>query len=163
MGGTDPLQRWGWTVFGRSPAVMSKGAARNDPSEPRRRALVHDAPSAATGLRPGDNTRPVGGGRASPGSHSRGTPWEPSAKRFPRRQHHSRHEVEDGRNPHRGGPQPGAEARATYGPTAEIDTGAAGRGPPTTGRALAELARSYHVGKSTISQFTNSVNAFSEK
>ncbi len=36
-------------------------------------------------------------------------------------------------HPHRRGPQPGAEARAAHGPTTEIDPGAEGRGPPTTG------------------------------
>jgi hypothetical protein len=36
-------------------------------------------------------------------------------------------------HPHRRGPAPGAEARAAYGPApAEINTGAAGRGPPAT-------------------------------
>ena len=32
--------------------------------------------------------------------------------------------------------EPGAKARAAYGPPAEIDGGAAGRGAPTTGSAL---------------------------
>jgi hypothetical protein len=36
-------------------------------------------------------------------------------------------------HPHRRGPQPRAEARAAHGPTAEIDPGAEGRGPPPTG------------------------------
>jgi hypothetical protein len=57
-------------------------------------------------------------------------------------------------HPHRRGPQPGAKARAAYGPTTQIDTGAEGRGPRTTGATLAELARSYGVGKSTISRLT---------
>jgi hypothetical protein len=35
--------------------------------------------------------------------------------------------------PHRRGPQPGAKAVAAHGPTAEIDPGATGRGPPPTG------------------------------
>jgi hypothetical protein len=34
---------------------------------------------------------------------------------------------------HSRGPQPGAEARAAYGPAAEIDAGAEDRGPPATG------------------------------
>jgi DNA invertase Pin-like site-specific DNA recombinase len=46
-----------------------------------------------------------------------------------------------------GGRQPGTEARAAYGPTTEIDAGAAGRGPPATGagrdarRTRAQLQR----------------------
>jgi hypothetical protein len=36
-------------------------------------------------------------------------------------------------HPHRRGPQPGAEARAANGPSAEIDGGAAGGGPTATG------------------------------
>jgi Resolvase, N terminal domain len=50
-------------------------------------------------------------------------------------------------HPHRRGPQPGAKARAAYGPTTEIDTGAEGRGPRTTGagrnpcRTRAQLRR----------------------
>jgi DNA invertase Pin-like site-specific DNA recombinase len=36
-------------------------------------------------------------------------------------------------HPHRRGPQPGAEARAAHGPSAETDGGAAGRGPTATG------------------------------
>jgi hypothetical protein len=58
-------------------------------------------------------------------------------------------------HPHRRGPQPGAKAVAAHGPTAEIDPGAAGRGPPPTGAGratLAEFVRSYGVGKSTISR-----------
>jgi hypothetical protein len=55
---------------------------------------------------------------------------------------------------HRRGPQPGAEAQAAQGPAAEIDAGVTGRGPPATAEdaTLAELARSYGVGKSTISR-----------
>ena len=51
------------------------------------------------------------------------------------------------RYPYRRGPEPGAEARPAYGPSAEIDGGAAGRGPPATGpgrdarRACAQLRR----------------------
>src|ERR1700731_4762959 len=50
-------------------------------------------------------------------------------------------------HPHRRGPQPGAEARAAHGPSAEIDGGAAGRGPSATGggrdarRTRAQLRR----------------------
>jgi hypothetical protein len=36
-------------------------------------------------------------------------------------------------HPHRRRPQPGAEARAAYGPTVEIDPGTEGRGAPTAG------------------------------
>jgi hypothetical protein len=55
---------------------------------------------------------------------------------------------------HRRGPQPGAEAQAAQGPAAEIDAGTAGRSPPATAEdaRLTELARSYGVGKSTISR-----------
>jgi hypothetical protein len=57
-------------------------------------------------------------------------------------------------HPHRRGPQPGTEARAPDGPTAEIVPSAAGRGPTATGAGsmLGELARRYHGGKSTISR-----------
>jgi hypothetical protein len=54
-------------------------------------------------------------------------------------------------HPHRRRPQPGAEARAAHGRETEIDGGAAGRSQ-AQGATLAELARSYHVGKSTISR-----------
>jgi hypothetical protein len=39
-------------------------------------------------------------------------------------------------HPHRRGPQPGAKARATHGPTVETHDRAEGRGPPTTGGGL---------------------------
>jgi hypothetical protein len=35
----------GMAVFGRLPAVTSKGAALNDPSQPLGWALMHDVPS----------------------------------------------------------------------------------------------------------------------
>jgi DNA invertase Pin-like site-specific DNA recombinase len=50
-----------------------------------------------------------------------------------------------------------AEARAAHGPTLETDWRAAGREARrrrAEGATLAELARSYHVGKSTISRLT---------
>src|SRR5271169_2526508 len=59
---------------------------------------------------------------------------------------HVRQSAQDGYHQppgHRRGPQPGAEARAAHGPTLETDRRA-------EGATLAELARSYHVGKSTI-------------
>jgi hypothetical protein len=51
--------------FGQSPAVTSKGAALNRPSQPHGRALTHDVPSAGPVVRPGDETRPGGCGRDS--------------------------------------------------------------------------------------------------
>ena len=61
-------------------------------------------------------------------------------------------------HPHGRGPQPVAEVRAAYEPAAEVDAGAEGRGPRrrAQGATLAELARSYGVGKSTISRPTAS-------
>jgi hypothetical protein len=52
-------------------------------------------------------------------------------------------------HPHRRRPHRGAEARAAHGPSAEIDRRAEGRGSPARAEraTLAELARSYHVGK----------------
>jgi hypothetical protein len=60
-------------------------------------------------------------------------------------------------HPHRREPQPRAEARAAYGPETEIDGVTAGRGSlrrRAQGATLAELARSYDVSTSTISQLT---------
>jgi hypothetical protein len=58
---------------------------------------------------------------------------------------------------HRRGPQPGAEATAAHGPTFETRRRAAGRGPTATHATLAELARSYQVGKNDFEASLNAI------
>jgi DNA invertase Pin-like site-specific DNA recombinase len=57
-------------------------------------------------------------------------------------------------HPHRRGPEPGAEARAAHGAETELTEAqqAEARKRRAEGATLAELARSYHVGRSTISR-----------
>ena len=64
-------------------------AALNHLSRPRRRALMHDVPSAGRGWRPGDNMLRSGSGRrvVSRATTRPESAWEPPAKRFPHRQH----------------------------------------------------------------------------
>ena len=57
--------------------------------------------------------------------------------------------------PHRRAPQPRAEARPAHGPTVKIDAAQKAEARRRAqGATLAELARSYHVCKSTISKLT---------
>jgi len=63
-------------------------------------------------------------------------------------------------HPHCRGPKPGAEARAAHGPTLEITEAQKAEAwrRRAQGATLAELARSYDVGKSTISRLTSAAN-----
>jgi hypothetical protein len=54
--------------------------------------------------------------------------------------------------PHGGRPQPGEGARAAHGPPTDAHAAAAEGSTATEGETLKELAKSYNVGKSTISR-----------
>jgi DNA invertase Pin-like site-specific DNA recombinase len=61
-------------------------------------------------------------------------------------------------HPHGRGPQPGTGARAAHGPAPKLTSAqqAEARRRRAQGATLAELARSYGVGKNTISRLTTS-------